>query len=303
MPRSPHPSRFPSRGRGRPARGRRVVDAVADHRDDAGPRPGARDHVDLLGGQHLGDHRRRCRPRRRRRGDGLVVAGEQDRRQTQAAQLRDRLGAGRLDRVGDDEHAARLAVPGRPRRPSAHASACGPSRRARPAGAGPVGEQRRRRRRGRRGRRRRRRRPVPGDVLERLDRRSSPTSPGPPRAIARAIGCSEAASSAPATQQHLGAASHPRPAMTSTSVHPAGRHGAGLVEHDGVDRAGRPRAPPVPDQDAELRAAAGADQQRGRRRQAERAGAGDDQHGDRGGERGGRRPGPSQNPSVPAPAR
>ena len=40
------------------------------------------------------------------------------------------------------------------------------------------------------------------------------------------------------------------------------------------------------DQDAELRAAAGADHQRRRRREPERARAGDDQHGDRGGERG-----------------
>ena len=39
------------------------------------------------------------------------------------------------------------------------------------------------------------------------------------------------------------------------------------------------------DEDAELRAAAGADHQRGRRREAERARAGDDQHGDGGGER------------------
>ena len=42
------------------------------------------------------------------------------------------------------------------------------------------------------------------------------------------------------------------------------------------------------DHDAELRAAAGADHDRGRRRQSERARAGDDQHRDRGGERVGR---------------
>ena len=51
----------------------------------------------------------------------------------------------------------------------------------------------------------------------------------------------------------------------------------------------------------QLRATAGADQQRGRRGQAERARAGDDQHGDGGGERGGRAPPvPSQKPSVPS---
>ena len=68
--------------------------------------------------------------------------------------------------------------------------------------------------------------------------------------------------------------------------HLAGRHGAGLVEHDGVDRAGRLEDLGALDQDAELRAPAGADHQRGRRGQPEGAWAGDDQHRDRGGERG-----------------
>ena len=45
-----------------------VVDAVADHRDDRALAPAAvATTATLLGGQHLGDHRRRCRPRRRRR--------------------------------------------------------------------------------------------------------------------------------------------------------------------------------------------------------------------------------------------
>ena len=70
--------------------------------------------------------------------------------------------------------------------------------------------------------------------------------------------------------------------------HPAGGDGAGLVQHDGVDPAGGLQHLGALDQDAELGAAAGADQQRGRRGQAEGARAGDDQHGDRGGERGGR---------------
>ena len=68
--------------------------------------------------------------------------------------------------------------------------------------------------------------------------------------------------------------------------HLAGGDGAGLVEHDGVDLAGRFEHLRSLDQDAELRAAAGADHQRGRRGQSERAWAGDDQHRDGGGERG-----------------
>ena len=74
------------------------------------------------------------------------------------------------------------------------------------------------------------------------------------------------------------------------------RHGAGLVEHDGVDAAGRLEDLGTLDEDAELRAATGADEQRGRCREPERARAGDDQHRDRGAERRGRR-GPGQRAS------
>ena len=73
--------------------------------------------------------------------------------------------------------------------------------------------------------------------------------------------------------------------------HLAGGDGAGLVEHDRVDRAGRFEDLGSLDQHAELGAAAGADHQRRRCCQAERTRAGDDQHGDRGGERGRRRVG------------
>ena len=65
----------------------------------------------LSGGQHLGDHLVDADLGGDRRGDGRVVAGEQHRAQPERAQPRDRLGAGRLDRVGDDEHAAGGAVP------------------------------------------------------------------------------------------------------------------------------------------------------------------------------------------------
>ena len=55
---------------------------------------------------------------------------------------------------------------------------------------------------------------------------------------------------------------------------------AGLVEHDRVDAARRFEHLRAFDQDAELRAAAGADEQRRRRREPECAGARDDQDGD-----------------------
>ena len=67
--------------------------------------------------------------------------------------------------------------------------------------------------------------------------------------------------------------------------HPAGGHGAGLVQHDGVDRPGGLQYLRPPDQDPELRAASGADQQRGRRRESQGTRARDDQHGNRRGER------------------
>ena len=70
--------------------------------------------------------------------------------------------------------------------------------------------------------------------------------------------------------------------------HLAGGDGAGLVEHDGVDAPGVLEHVGALDQDAEARAATGAHQQRGRGGEAERAGAGDDEHGDGDLERAGR---------------
>ena len=119
---------------------------------------------------------------------------------------------------------------------------------------------------------------------------SSPTSARAAAAIARAIGCSEACSSAPASRSTSARAGIRRTgSTTSTQRHPSGRHRAGLVEHDRVDRAGRLENLRTADQDAELRAAAGADEERDRRGEPERAGAGDDEHGDGGAERGGGR--------------
>ena len=71
--------------------------------------------------------------------------------------------------------------------------------------------------------------------------------------------------------------------------HAAGGDGAGLVEDDGVDLAGRLEDLGSLDEDPELGAAAGADEECGGCGESEGAGAGDDQHGDRGGERGGGR--------------
>ena len=83
--------------------------------------------------------------------------------------------------------------------------------------------------------------------------------------------------------------STPSATMTSTHAHAPGRDGAGLVEHDRVDAPGRLQHLGALDEDAELGAAAGADEQRRRRGEPERARAGDDQHGDGGGEREGAR--------------
>ena len=69
--------------------------------------------------------------------------------------------------------------------------------------------------------------------------------------------------------------------------HLAAGDGTGLVEHDGIDLAGGLQHLWALDEDAHLRPAAGADQQRGRSRESQRAGAGDNEHGDRCGERGG----------------
>ena len=82
-------------------------------------------------------------------------------------------------------------------------------------------------------------------------------------------------------------------------AHPAGGHRAGLVQDDRVHGAGRLEDLGAPDQQPELRAAAGADHERGGRRQAERARAGDDQHGDRRCERVGSAPA-EREPGQPA---
>ena len=108
-------------------------------------------------------------------------------------------------------------------------------------------------------------------------RRRSPARSGAPRA---------------ARPRRRSAAPRRRPPRHVDQRHAALRDGAGLVEHHGVDRARLLEDLRALDEDAELRAATGADQQRGRRREPEGARARDDQHGDRRGERRSARPAP-----------
>ena len=231
-----------------------------------------------------------------RAGDGaggaLVVAGEQHRAQAHGAQPGDRLGRGGLDRVGHDEHAADLAVPGDegttvcPAACAACAAGWPATRRERLAPTRPASQP------GRPDRARRarpRRAETPGRWVRakslhggQAGRRAGP---GAPHAIAAAIGCSDAVLHGAGEPQQLAArprrARRPRrsalirpvvtvPVLSSTMVSTP----PGGLQHLGAL-----------DQDAELRAAAGADQDRGRGGQAHRARAGDDQHRDRGGER------------------
>jgi hypothetical protein len=79
--------------------------------------------------------------------------------------------------------------------------------------------------------------------------------------------------------EHLGAVLAVRD-RDVREAHAAAGDGAGLVEHDRVDRPGGLEDLRAPDQQPELRAAARADEQRGRRGETERARAGDDEHGD-----------------------
>ena len=127
--------------------------------------------------------------------------------------------------------------------------------------------------------------PSPSRLAKASTAASLPPRSRAPAAMAWAMGCSEACFERADEPQHLVALD----ALDRDDLderHLAGGDGAGLVEHDGVDLPGRLEHLGALDEDAELRAAAGADQQRGRRGQPERARAGDDQHGDGGGERG-----------------
>ena len=202
------------------------------------------------------------------------------------AQPRDRGGRSRLDRVGDHEHAAGVAVPADGDRgaalrlglvqrvPAAVGQVVGTIRRA-------VGGARR----APRARRRRPRRRDPRRLVNAFDCRETAGRSGQRRRSRLAIGCSDATSSGARESEYLVCVLAVGDARRRQGHH-AGCDRAGLVEHDGVDPAGGLQHLGALDQDAQLCAAAGADHQRGRRGQPERARAGDDQHRDRGGEGG-----------------
>ena len=206
-------------------------------------------------------------------------------RRPERLQRRDRLGRGRLDGVGDDEHARG------PRRPSrGDRRRCGPAPRRRPGGVelggGCAGSTRPAARGGRR--------PTPWPSTTpstpRPSRLAKPSTAGSGAELVARRGRSPGRSGARRRPRARRRAAAPRRGRAVgdddvDEAHPAGGDGAGLVEHDRVDPAGGLEDLRALDQQAELGAAAGADQQRGRRGEPERARAGDDQHGDGGGER------------------
>ena len=263
---------------------RRVVDAVADHRHDAALGLQAADHVGLAGRQHLGDHLVDADLGGDRARGRLVVAGQQHGPQAE------RLAATRPPRrsVGLTVSATTSTARARPSQPAAiavrpRASAAGGPRRA--SGSGACAQSA-----SSAGRPTTTRMAV-DDALdaealavgEALDGRQRAARP---RRRRRSPGRSGARRRARARRR--GAAPRAVDAVGDDDVdeaHPAGGDGAGLVEHDGVDPARGLEHLRALDQQAELRAAAGADHQRRRRREPERARAGDDQHRDGGGER------------------
>ena len=182
-----------------------VVDAVADHRDDAAFGLQAADDVGLVGGQDLGDDLVDADLGGDRAGGRLVVAGEQDGAQPERRAARRRLRAlVGLTVSATTKHGARLRRPSRRRprccpRASARGAAASSSggrciaqsaSSARAAGDDVRGRRRRPRRRGPRGWRS----PRP---------RAAARAAAAPAAMARAIGCSEASSSGADEAQRL----------------------------------------------------------------------------------------------------
>ena len=181
--------------------------------------------------------------------------------QAERPQPRDRLRARRLHRVGDDDRGAGRAVPAGEHDRVARAV------RRRPAAARSSGSRRHRRsrragargRRSPRGRRPRPRTPRPSMFAKSLDRRRARPSRrrARPSAIARRSGAPTRLRAAPTIRSTVVDARRPRPDDVDER-HAPGRDGAGLVEHDRVDPAGRLEDLGALDEDAELRAAAGA---------------------------------------------
>ena len=211
---------------------------------DAGPRPAAAGRRrPCRPGSTSATTLARCRPRRpRARAARRVVAGEQHRAQARAPRSSATASAtGRLDGVGDDEHAARPRRPSRPRpavRPSA--SAAGDRAPSAAAAAWPRLSEAAAGRphhdgvavddaRARRGRAR---------LAKSVDAGQRPTPSRPPAAMRpaeRVLGGVLDRAGQP--QRVVGRT--PSAVTTSTQRHPAGGDGAGLVQHDRVDAAGR----------------------------------------------------------------
>ena len=263
-----------------------VVHTVTHHRNDVPVGLQALDDGELVGGHHFGDDVSfgieteldadciRSRP---------IVPGEQHHRQPEISQLADRSRARLADDIGDDERGAHLAVPRRDDdRPPIRLCAFDgvPTRtreRERPAP--------RRARADPRPQRGSRRRLRPRGRYGCGIRRPRAADPGlrPRWRSPVAMGCSDADSTAPTIRS----ASSRDGALARHHVderHHPGGDGAGLVEHHGVERSRRLEHLRASDEDAELRAAAGAGEEGGRGRESERARARDDEDGDRRGE-------------------
>ncbi len=261
---------------------RRIVDAVADHRHGPAALPERGDDAGLVGGQHLRLDSRRCRPR-----PPLplalprVVAGQHD-----GLDAHVRAGARTAARADGLTVSPKASSPASVRRPAAPPPAripCGrlPRARSPPRPAPPVAA------------------PI-SCIRRRLPRwtvtpSTSARTPRPGSACASVAACkADAAACGPPSPPPSPAdgrctAGPPRPApATSLGCAARGFHRddrrpalgqrAGLVEGDDVDRVRRFQRFRILDQDAVAGRDAGAGHDGGRRRQAQRARAGDHLH-------------------------
>ena len=277
--------RDPEVGRGE---GRGVVDPVADHGHDLAPGAAARRRPPALSPGRTSATDALGRDARPGAATARAVARwspvTSQASMPAAVERPDGLGRLGLDRVGDRDEARRRRRRRRRRRASSRPRP-GP-RPPRPARRGrrPARPGSGRCRRGRSARRRspRRRRPRSPRRRRRRGRRAA----GRARraTIAAASGCSEPASTAAASRSRSSSARSPgRDDLGHRGLAP--RQRPGLVEDDRRHPVGVLERLAAADEDPGLGAPPGPDHDRGRRGEAHRAGAGDDDHGDEGGER------------------